>query len=323
VDIPGGTSVIRDSLGSPYVQEYSFGVSKRLGSRGIARVDFVHRDYKDFYSSRTDLSTGQVTTLTGTQADLSILENSNDGIERVYDGLHSQAQLRVSDRLSLGAVYTLSHLRGTFDGETTANGPVAGTVDTYPEYKDPRWNTPRGDLALDQRHRGSLWAIYDIFDTSHHSLNVSLLQSFASGIPYGAANRVNSRNFVTNPGYAVPPAAANITYYYTNRDAFRTDDITATDLSFNYAFQWAVLGKDAEIFVQPEVLNVFNEHGLINVNASVQDATNSTALQPFNPFTETPVEGIHWRKGASFGRGVLETDFQLPRTYRFSVGIRF
>ncbi|HKH46027.1 MAG TPA: TonB-dependent receptor [Thermoanaerobaculia bacterium] len=342
VDIPGGTTVIRGSLSSPFVQEVSFGAAKRLGSRGIVRADVVHRDYKDFYSTRTDLSTGQVITATGTRADLGILENSNDGIERVYDGLHTQAQFRINDRLSFGAVYTLSHLRGTFDGETTANGPVSAAFHTYPEYKRAEWNSPRGDLALDQRHRGTLWAVYDIFRTSHHSLNASLLQSYASGLPYGAFNRVNSRNFVTNPGYAIPPSAANIVYYYTNRDAFRTDDITATDLALNYAFQWAVLGKDVEIFLQPEVLNVFNEHGLLNVNTSVQDATNLSAcpatnpncrpgdpgtnparLFPFNPFTDTPVEGINWRKGANFGKGVNENDFQTPRTYRFSVGIRF
>jgi hypothetical protein len=323
VDIPGGTTIIPDSLASPYVREYSFGVTKRLSSRGVARADYVHRDYKDFYSTRTDLSTGQVTTAAGGRADLGILENSNDGIERVYDGLHTQAQLRLTDRLNLGGVYTWSHLRGTFDGETTANGPVSAGFATYPEYKDPRWNSPRGDLALDQRHRASLWAVFDIFETSHHSLNVSVLQSYASGLPYGAVNRVNSRAFVTNPGYALPPSAANIVYYYTNRDAFRTDDITSTDLSLNYAFEWAVLGKDIEIFLQPDVLNVFNEHGLINVNTTTLDATNTAGLQTFNPFTTTPVEGVHWRKGPTFGQGVNETDYQLPRTFRFSVGLRF
>jgi len=323
VDIPGGTTVIRGSLNSPYVAEYALGVTKRLGSRGIARADYVHRDYKDFYSTRTDLVTGQVTTGTGGRADLGVLENSNDGIERVYDGLHTQAQYRFNDKLSGGLVYTWSKLRGTFDGETTANGPVSALYHTYPEYKQASWNSPRGDLALDQRHRASLWLVYDIFRTTHHSLNVSLLQSYASGLPYGAVNRVNSRAFVTNPGYALPPSAANITYYYTNRDAFRTDDITATNLSLNYAFTFPGLGKDFEIFVQPEILNVFNEQGLINVNTSVQDATNTAGLQPFNPFTQTPVEGINWRKGPNFGKAVNDTDYQVPRTYRFSVGLRF
>lgn len=317
VDIPGGTTVIRGSLSSPYAREYSVGGSKRLGSRGVARVDYVHRDYNDFYSNRTDLSTGQVTLPNGSKADLGILENSNDGIERVYDGLHTQAQLRLTDRLNLGAVYTYSHLRGNFDGETSANGPIPALYNAYPEYKEARWNSPRGDLGLDQRHRASLWVVYDILRSPHHNLNVALLQSYGTGLPYGAVGRANSRAYVTNPGYALPPATTNINYYYTNRDAFRTDDITATDLTFNYGFQFAALGKDVEIFVQPEILNVFNEHGLLNVNQSVNN------LKQFNPFTETPVEGIHWSKGANFGKGVSENDYQQPRTYRFSLGVRF
>jgi hypothetical protein len=297
VDIPGGTSVIQESLSSPYAEEIAIGVSKRLGSRGIARVDLVRREYNDFYSSRTDLSTGQVLTPTGDEADLGVLENSNDGIERTYDGIHTQAQYRFGDRLSLGAVYTWSHLRGNFDGETTANGPVPAGFNNYPEYKEARWNHPTGDLALDQRHRARLWAVFDIFETDHHSLNVGLLQTYNSGLPYGAVGSVNSAAFVTNPGYALPPAASQITYYYTNRDAFRTDDITSTDLTLNYAFQWGMFGKDVEIFIQPEVLNVFNEDGLINVNTTV------TNVATFNPFTETPVEGVHWRvfQGRSSG----------------------
>ena len=129
-------------------------------------------------------------------------------------------------------------------------------------------------------------------------------------------------------------------------------DITSTDLSLNYSFQWGVLGKDVEIFLQPEILNLFDNDGLLNVNTTVFDATSgcpgasnancrvnpgrpfnnnpndpnynpSVTLQPFNPFPDTPTEGVHWRKSDNFGKGTSENDFQLPRTYRFSVGIRF
>jgi hypothetical protein len=344
ISIPGGTTVIRGSLDSPYASEYSFGVAKRLGSRGIARADYVHRDYEDFYATRTDLSTGTVLTPAGSRADLSILENSNVGLDRVYDGLHTQAQVRIGDRLSLGGVYTWSNLRGTFDGENAASGPLSAAYHDYPEYKETQWNSPRGDLQNDQTHRARAWAVYDLLQTDHHHLSVSLLQNYATGIPYGAVGAVASRNFVTNPGYALPPA--NVVYYFTNRDAFRTDDITATDLTFNYAFQWQAFGKGIEIYLQPEILNVFDDDGAINVNQTVFDSTtgcpstnrnclrnpgqpfNATTnptvtLQPFNPFTQTPVEGVHWRKADNFGKTTIPDDHQVPRTFRFSVGFRF
>jgi hypothetical protein len=321
LSIPGGTSVIQGSLDSPFAREYAAGISKRLGNRGVVRADYVHRDYLDFYSSRIDLSTGTVLTPTNSRADLAVLENSTSGLERVYDGLHTQFQYRFRDRLNLGGVYTLSRLSGNVEGENTASGPIPASLSEYPEYKVASWNAPDGDLSIDQRHRARLWAIYDIFRTDHHNLSISLLQNYASGTPYGAEGGVASRNFVTNPGYAIPPSV--VTYWFTDRDAFRTDDVTATDLSFNYAFQWQAFSKGLEVYLQPEVLNVFDEDAALLVNRTVADRTTTTTLQPFNPFTETPVEGVHWRKGSNFGKGTIPTDFQQPRTFRFSVGLRF
>jgi hypothetical protein len=58
------------------------------------------------------------------------------------------------------------------------------------------------------------------------------------------------------------------------------------------------------------------------VGTTVLDATNAD-LAPFDPFTETPVEGVHWRKGDDFGRPTGEQDFQAPRTFLVSLGLRF
>jgi hypothetical protein len=35
------------------------------------------------------------------------------------------------------------------------------------------------------------------------------------------------------------------------------------------------------------------------------------------------VEGVHWRKDDAFGQPQDPADYQLPRTYSFSVGLRF
>jgi outer membrane receptor protein involved in Fe transport len=338
VSIPGGTTVIRGSLDSPYTEEIALGFSKRLGNIGAARVDFIHRVAKDFYSTRTDLVTGRVTTATG-PADLSVLENSNDGLSRKYDAMLSQFQVRLSDKMSGGGFWALSHLRGNVTGENTASGPISSGLHSQPEYIERRWNAPEGDLNIDSRHRIRAWALYDIFKTDHHSLSASVLQNYFSGTPYGAVGAVGSRNFIANPGYVLTPSS--VTYYYTDRDTFHTDNITNTDLSLNYAFHFQSWGKGIEIYLQPIIQNVFNEHGVLNVNTSVRDATTNPArcvvagcntltdpivagtFRPFNPYTSTPVEGVHWQKGPSFGKPVNQLDYQQPRTYRFSVGFRF
>jgi outer membrane receptor protein involved in Fe transport len=340
IDIPGGTTIIRGSLNSPYSDEWAIGASKRLGTRGLFRADLVRREGHDYYINRTDTTTGRVKTATGDNADLTLIQNDNTILERVYEGLHTQFSYRPTDRLDLGGVWTWSSARGNYDGETSANGPVASTDAQYPEYKQASWNNPRGALANDQPQRIRVWAIYDIFDTGHHNLNVGLLQNYASGLPYGAVGRVDSRPFVTNPGYVLPPST--VSYYFTSRDAYRTDDITATDLTLNYSFTWKTFGKDVEVFLQPEILNAFNEQGVINVNTAVLDATripqcpasnpnckagdagyNPNGYRYFNPYTGAPVEGVQWAKAATFGKPQTKDDYQAPRTFRFSVGFRF
>ncbi len=330
VSIPGGTTIIPDTLVSPSVREVSLGVSKRLGTRGVFRAEAIHRDGMDFYVDRLDRTTGVGTLPTGGTANLSIIENRDDVLERTYDGLHTQAQYRAWDRLNIGGSYALSRSEGNVDGETAGSGPVRSAVLNYPEYKDPRWNNPKGALNNDATHRARLWAVYDLWKNQNNQLSVGLLQNFTSGTPYGAVGAVDTRidvngnNGIANPGYLRPPTS--VTYYFTDRDEFRTDDITSTDLTLNYSFSWNALGKDIEIYVQPEVLNVFDEQNAVSVNQTVRDFTTLRAngsLQRFNPFTETPVEGVHWTKGTSFGRPLAEGDYQQPRTFRFSVGFRF
>jgi outer membrane receptor protein involved in Fe transport len=318
ISIPGGTTIIRGSLDSPYTEEYSSGFSKRLGTRGLFRTDYVHRASKSFYSQFTTLATAK-TAVGGN--DLTLLTNSDNGLERLYDGLFTQFQYRASDRLTLGGFWTWSHLRGNVEGETANNGPVSATINNYPEYQQASWNSPTGDLSADQRHRIRLWGLYDLFKTDHNGLQLSILENFATGTPYGALGLIGTRPFVTNPGYATPPASVN--YYYTARDAFRTDRITSTDVSLNYSFLFNTWGKGVEIYIQPQIFNLFNEQNVANVNQSVLDSTNTKTLVAFNPFTQTPVEGVNWKPGPNFGKPVRQEDYQLPRTVRLSVGFRF
>lgn len=321
ISIPGGSTVIGDDMSSPHTDEYSLGVSRRLGTRGTVRADYVHREGGDFYIERLDLGTGRATLPSGDVVDRSVIGNEDDRLERVHDGLYTVARYRLTDQLELGGTWAWSHTRGTWDGETANSGPVSSALGQFPEYKTFDRNLVRGDLENDQRHRVRVWAAWDLLEVAGNQLNLTVLQNFATGTPYGAAGSVATEAFVDNPGYVNPPS--DVDYFFTGRDAFRTDDITRTDLALNYAFDWNAFGKSLEVFLQPEVTNVFNEDGVIVVNTSVRDATTSDDLQPFNPFTETPVEGVHWEKGPDFGEPSDPTDFQTPRIFRFSVGFRF
>lgn len=320
--IPGVTSVIPETLKSPSTDELTVGVLKRLGNKGMLRADVVYRDATDFYSNLRDLSTGIVDTPAGPVDLLHVGNYGNNILERTYLGLNFMGRYRFTDRLTLAGNYTWSKLEGNIVGETGVSGPVPASPRNYPEYQDVAWSFPKGPLSADQRHKLRTWVTYDIFDTEHHSLNFSVLESYWSGTPYEAVGSVSTVDIVGDLGYANVQGDP-FTYFFSERGAYKTDDITRTDVAINYAFRWNLFGKSMEVFIQPEVLNVFNEDGVDSVNTNVFDATNRSYLQPFNPFTETPIEGVHWEKGPDFGQPTSETGYQQPRLFRLSIGFRF
>jgi hypothetical protein len=321
--VPGVSVIVPPGLGSPNADEYSLGLLKKLGTKGLFRGDLIFRSFDDFYSIRRDLSTGQNTTPELGTFDVGEVVNENQLLEREYIGLHAQFSYRFSDRFILSGNYTLSEANGNFNGENRDVGPTTADQTEYPEYKNFARHNPKGALAIDSTHKLRLWGIWNLVESDHHDLSLSVLRSFSTGTPYGALGSVESEPFITNPGYANPPS--EVAYWYTDRDAFRTDDVSSTDLGLNYAFLWMVGDKQLEVFVQPEIENVFNEHaGLLVDQSAVLDATNSPdEFEAFNPFTETPVRGVHWDLGDDFGEVFRDSAFQQPRTYRVSVGFRF
>jgi outer membrane receptor protein involved in Fe transport len=340
--VPGVDTKILGSLKTPHTNEFAAGVSRQLGSRGAVRVDYVFRDYKDFYANQVDRTTGKVTNSLGNQFDLNYIVNSNVLMRR-YQGLSAQVSYRMGDRLTLGGNYTVSHLYGNFDGENTGSGPITSAALSYPEYRQASWNYPTGDLAADQRHRARIYGDYRIFDR-FGTLSVSGFEQAASGTPYGAVGSINPFPYVGDLGYITPPnSAANaVTYYFTARDAFHTASTYRFDSALNYAFKFGPKRK-AEVFAQALVLNLFNQFQLCacgaaiqnnggavdisSLNLGVRSNVNDPSYATFNPFTTTPVQGVNWnpdpRANSLFGTAKTRLAFTSPRTFRFSVGIRF
>ena len=335
-NVPGFTTRLAGTLVSPTVTEWTAGASTQLG-RGYVRADYIHRDWNDFYAAITNRSTGTVTSPTGITNDLLIITNSND-LDRTYDAVELQAQWRMTSHVSLGGNYTWSQTKGNTAGEDTGGGPFAAiTEQYYPEYRDFSWNNPTGFLPTDQTHTLRAW-ISAGFDTLAGRFNASVLQRFDSGSPYTLSGSIDIRqssNFygagqpggVPNPGYITPPTS--VTYYFSGRGEFRFGNLTATDLALNYYTNPGWLAGTS-FFVQSELLNVFNEDAATALNTAVITHLQDPSLKRFNPVAgDVPVEGIHWRKGTLFGFPTAPTtgqsggSFQLPRTYRVSLGVRF
>ena len=352
--VRGVSPQIGGSLGSPFVWEYAGGVTRQFGARAALRADASYRDFKNFYVLQTDTTTGKTidnrsfapAAVRGRQYDLSLVKNEDSGLlKRKYAALTLQAQYRFSSRVDVGGNYTLSHLWGNVDGENVVSGPLADSSLQYPEYKQTSWNFPEGDLSIDQRHRARLWVNYGL--PWANGLTVSLLQAIESGVPYSASNQnsasfngVDPRSYVTNPGYLTPPDAIGTQYYYTARDAFRTQGTRRTDLAINYMYKLGGGSRALDLFVQGQIVNLFNQFQLCGCGANVfanggniqnqfidtsvrTAASNPTLYIPFNPFTQTPARGVNWDFGPAFGHAVNRFAYTSPRQFRVTFGVRF
>ncbi len=312
VRIQGVNRVVSaDGLVSPTATEYSAGVGVALGSRGWARADYLYRHYDDFYDGRVDLGTGQVPGPYG-PLDLEILENS-PVLERRYEAVQTRVDYRFSAAIYAGASYTWSRLTGNVVGENENVSAAPDKAGEYPEYSRASWSYPTGYLPGDQRHRVRAW-LGATLPVSFGEVGASVLESYASGLPYEAVGEVSfsdsaGQNYVANPGYAQPPDRG--AYFFSARGAYRMPAISSTDIAFTVA---ARVFETVELFVQPQILNVFNQQGVLAVDTTVH------SVQPFNPFTEKPVRGVNYDLGSSFGTPLV---YQPPRTFRFSVGVRF
>ncbi len=329
-NIPGLNVQIRDTLKSPYAKEYVLGLNGNVGSSFSYRADFVRREFHDFYNLVTNLSTGTVADFTGKKYDLGVIGNTNS-VERNYTGVQTQFQYRWN-WLTIAGNWTWSHTLGSFDAENNTSGPIQNITEQFPEYKQMAWNAPYGGMATDQRHRVRILGAADLpfIPKALGNFNIGLVQSYDTGAPYGAVGTVRAGNYVTNPGYTSPPST--VTYYYTARDAFRTGDIKRTDLALTYTYRFF---NAVELFLQPQVLNVTNNKGVLAVDTTVRTAVSPGAgntFLDFNPFTTTPVQRpngdttvktANWDYGPNFGKPRNNLDYQQPRTFLVTVGARF
>jgi len=324
--IPGLSPKVGGQLASPYGDEATIGFSYRLGTRGVIRADYVYRDFGDFYATSyvpdrqaTDDIVGLIS------VDVGVIENANEGLKRTYNGLQTRFDYRIGSAWNLGANYTYSKSEGNTNLETAGSGPGTSSILAYPEYFETEWSLPIGPLATDQRHKFNAWVSWDAISSTHHNLNISLLQSYLSGSPYSATQTIDTVPYVgsgdpADLGYLGTSLGAQ-TYFFSDRGAFRTESVTRTDIAVNYSFFVNIGGGQLEFFIQPEVINVFNESAITNPNTTIAGPRQGMAA--FDPFNEDPAQGTNWEFGPNWGEASLAGDYQQPRTVRFSFGLRF
>jgi hypothetical protein len=313
--------VVPKTIDSPDVTEMRIGYQTRWGTRGFLKADFVLREFDDFYIDHTDLQTGP--TPNGLN-DLNLINNDDSDYERNYHAVQLQGRWRFNRNFNVFGNYTWSQVYGNIDGEGGDGvSSTTGTTTIYPEYNSFANRNPQGYLGPDQRHIARIWASYDL-NTSFGSFNFSATQRYETGTPY---DRVVTLSLTSGrdvqygfparstSGYISPSSSTN--YYIDPRGSNRAEDRMNTDLGVN----WQLPISKLDLFVEIDIFNIFNEDSFYR-GQSINTTVTSTNV-PFNVFNDVPQEGVHFESDDEFGLAGSNGAYQLPRTYRIDLGIRF
>ncbi|NOT26669.1 MAG: TonB-dependent receptor [Acidobacteria bacterium] len=313
----GVNRVVGSDLSTPSAYDFTVGFGRRLGTRGSMRLDGIFREFRDFYAEQKDLTTGRVTDPRGQLYDLGLIVNTNE-MKRGYKALQAQVQYAPRTSITVGGNYTLSRARGNFEGEFEASGPAVSEALLYPEYVRESWAYPTGLLAIDERHNLRLWLSYGMAVAAARA-DVSVLQQLTSGAPQSPDAPIVVTGFLPNPGYVTPPVIG--TYFFGGRGVDTTDAAASTDLSLNVSAP--ILRDRLRVFARFVLGNIFNQAVVTRPDDTVLTAVLDPALALFNPFTQSPVEGVHYRLGPTYGQALSADGWQRPRWFAFSAGFRF
>ena len=136
---------------------------------------------------------------------------------------------------------------------------------------------------------------------------------------------------MANPGYAMPPA--QIEYFFTARDAFRTE-ATYSHRPLGELLAIGLRGSRPELFFHGEVLNVFNQFQLCGCGETVFNNGGVTNLTTIGqsvasarrrsiPTRRSRSKGSTGIRTRTSGQPLNTFAFTTPRLFRFSVGVRF
>jgi hypothetical protein len=321
---PGLSLQVTGERSAPRVDEWSAGVSRTIGHLGYARADVAVRNYGHLNALTIDPNTVAIDQF-GRPLDVSTPVESSL-LERQYVNFSLRGRYRFGHYADVHAQYGWSRLTGNADeARLSVNALTSGAL-AYPEYFESSWHLPAGRLPDDVPHRLRLWAHSELMANDKHGMLIAtFVFNHESGRPYGAVAPVAVTAFASNPGYMQPPVALD--YYFTDRDAFRTDSMKRTDVGLSW--RRSLFGTvHGDVFVNLHVLNVFGSTEVLNPQQYVLTRTAFTdaTLQPFNPFTTAPVRDVHWTLDDS---GVNPEDPRpgvpttLGRTWLVTLGVRF
>jgi len=317
VGSPTQNTEFAKNVSSPITKEFSLSLGTQLPKAGFLRLTYQNRKVTNFVEDFTTFDNGKKTIFVqGVPAlvDVTIFRNS-ELPKREYEALLLQGRYSLTPQWSFEGNWT-HELKddGNYESQVGQSIGASGIGD-FPEFFDPNRNFPEGHLSEFEADTIRLWTIYNLGLGRAGDLSLSLLGRYNSPLTYSLAAAsvgLTSIQRSKNPGYAQPPTSQ--TLYFGERGSQQYNAWTNFDFAARYSIPFfKSLGPWAKV----DVRNLTNDKTLIFFNTTVRP---NTAVGAPRDALGLPTTFI---KSTSFGNARRTSDYNIPREYRFSVGISF
>ena len=330
----GGINIIDNSLQNPMVHQMNLGFQRELGSKFVARADYVRNVGTHFIIGRI-IGTVPFNPVVGGPETVKNLESS---VRTQYDGLLLSVEKRFSNRHQFRASYTLSKAFNFANDDQIpfSNGPI-NSSNLQLEY---------GPTPNDQRHRLVLSGVFEL----PGAVRLAPIFTLASAVPVDillpdGSSRVcelqrnaGARQFHTGrelnaalsqinaAGGSLCPNADPSTGFRSRvllplvADDLRFgDDFSSLDLRVSKVFK---LGERLTIEPIAEVFNLFNVTNVLGVSNVNYSGFNNVLVRDSNDQA-----GAGFLQSSSFGQPVTTAGGVFgsggPRAFQFAARLTF
>ena len=226
--------------------EYATGVNRQFGSRAASAPTSCIATTPTSTPTR-DTSRAARVTPEGRSYDLIVDRERGRSRKRRMPALTSRAPIAWS-MASTSAATTRCRATGAMSGSSKARRSPKGRCASraaFPEYKQRRLELPGRrppTTSGTARSCGSTTGRAYRWPDPEPAPDTRERRPYGGGgrtvlAPNANSSGVDPRPYVTNPGYLAPPAGNRTSYYYTARDAFRTEAQIRTDFAANYVYR--------------------------------------------------------------------------------------
>ncbi len=314
---PTGTKKIDKGLKTPKTEEIGLAAAMALANGGYLKLSYQRREVSDFIETLINHTTGLapavVGPIDGGVTEYQYITNSSVP-QRKYEALLLEGKVRLTDNWSVAGNWTWQlKNEGNFEGEAGQSPAIDSLFGDFPEVFTAARNYPYGKTDDYQEHKVRLWTSYSLDLGRAGAVDFGLVGKYDSPLhfSYAAVNApLSGIQMARGAGYYSLPMTQ--TLFFGPRGAGEYNAVWSLDFSAQYAIP---VWKSVEPWVKFAVTNLTNEDTAATFNTTVSRDKTS------------PVDanGLYtgYTKGTNFGKATTNSQYQLPREYFVSLGIRF